>query len=158
MWLLLEVGLANGLAPCYADDHYPGHHTWNYLLAWRDCSESDRLRLRVHCEHLAKEAQAWLSGIKDDGVSGKLYLWHWIRVGVFKLFRDNRWLPQARSSHCKCWRAVKSRRMRLIDHIWWVPIRRYYLKQIMTKVSWAGASRNRWLLWIYSSCGWWCLP
>ncbi|MGF1478752.1 MAG: hypothetical protein ACFB4I_04605 [Cyanophyceae cyanobacterium] len=29
-------GLANGLAPCYADDHIIGHHTWNYLLAWRD--------------------------------------------------------------------------------------------------------------------------
>ena len=30
------VGLANGLAPCYADDHIIGHHTWSYLLAWRD--------------------------------------------------------------------------------------------------------------------------
>ncbi|MDV2996156.1 MAG: hypothetical protein N4J56_005810 [Chroococcidiopsis sp. SAG 2025] len=30
------VGLANGLAPCYSDDHIIGHHTWNYLLAWRD--------------------------------------------------------------------------------------------------------------------------
>ena len=30
------VGLQNGLAPCYADDHIVGHHTWNYLLAWRD--------------------------------------------------------------------------------------------------------------------------
>ncbi|MBF2021257.1 MAG: hypothetical protein IGR93_14420 [Hydrococcus sp. C42_A2020_068] len=29
-------GLKNGLAPCYADDHIIGHHTWNYLLAWRD--------------------------------------------------------------------------------------------------------------------------
>ncbi len=30
------VGLANNLNPCYADDHIIGHHTWNYLLAWRD--------------------------------------------------------------------------------------------------------------------------
>jgi hypothetical protein len=30
------VGLANGLTPCYSDDHIIGHHTWNYLLAWRD--------------------------------------------------------------------------------------------------------------------------
>jgi hypothetical protein len=30
------VGLANGLAPCYSDDHIIGHHTWNYLLAWKD--------------------------------------------------------------------------------------------------------------------------
>ena len=30
------VGLANNLAPCYADDHIIGHHTWSYLLAWRN--------------------------------------------------------------------------------------------------------------------------
>lgn len=29
-------GLAEGRAPCYADDHILGHHAWNYLLAWRD--------------------------------------------------------------------------------------------------------------------------
>jgi hypothetical protein len=29
-------GLRNGLGPCYADDHIIGHHTWNYLLAWRE--------------------------------------------------------------------------------------------------------------------------
>lgn len=29
-------GLADGLGPCYADDHILGHHAWNYLLAWRD--------------------------------------------------------------------------------------------------------------------------
>lgn len=29
-------GLARGLGACYADDHIVGHHTWNYLLAWRD--------------------------------------------------------------------------------------------------------------------------
>ena len=29
-------GMAKGLAPCYSDDHIIGHHTWNYLLAWRD--------------------------------------------------------------------------------------------------------------------------
>ncbi|MEL6494787.1 MAG: hypothetical protein AAFQ41_06645, partial [Cyanobacteria bacterium J06623_7] len=30
------AGLANGLGSCYADDRIVGHHTWNYLLAWRD--------------------------------------------------------------------------------------------------------------------------
>ncbi|NJN60314.1 MAG: hypothetical protein HC795_01135 [Coleofasciculaceae cyanobacterium RL_1_1] len=30
------IGLANGLAPCYSDDHIIGHHTWNYLLTWQD--------------------------------------------------------------------------------------------------------------------------
>jgi hypothetical protein len=29
-------GMAQGLAPCYGDDHIIGHHVWNYLLAWRD--------------------------------------------------------------------------------------------------------------------------
>jgi len=30
------AGLANGLGPCYSDDRIIGHHTWNYLLTWRD--------------------------------------------------------------------------------------------------------------------------
>ncbi|NER00936.1 MAG: hypothetical protein F6K30_30310, partial [Cyanothece sp. SIO2G6] len=29
-------GLAAQKEACYADDHIIGHHTWNYLLAWRD--------------------------------------------------------------------------------------------------------------------------
>lgn len=29
-------GLEAGLGACYADDHIVGHHTWNYLLTWRD--------------------------------------------------------------------------------------------------------------------------
>ncbi|HER26753.1 MAG TPA: hypothetical protein ENI69_06555 [Rhodospirillales bacterium] len=33
---LFLKGLENGKGPCYADDHIIGHHTWNYLLAWRD--------------------------------------------------------------------------------------------------------------------------
>jgi hypothetical protein len=33
---LFLQGLKTGLAPCYADDHIIGHHTWNYLLAWQD--------------------------------------------------------------------------------------------------------------------------
>ncbi len=30
------LGLTNGLGACYADDHVIGHHTWSYLLAWRN--------------------------------------------------------------------------------------------------------------------------
>lgn len=30
------IGLEQNLNSCYADDHIIGHHTWNYLLAWRD--------------------------------------------------------------------------------------------------------------------------
>jgi hypothetical protein len=29
-------GLQMGLGPSYADDHIIGHHTWNYLSAWRE--------------------------------------------------------------------------------------------------------------------------
>ena len=32
-------GVKADLAPCYADDHIIGHHTWNYFLAWRDFAE-----------------------------------------------------------------------------------------------------------------------
>lgn len=30
------IGLDRHRNPCYADDRIIGHHTWNYLLAWRD--------------------------------------------------------------------------------------------------------------------------
>ncbi len=33
---LFLKGLQGGLGACYADDHIIAHHTWNYLLAWRD--------------------------------------------------------------------------------------------------------------------------
>jgi len=32
-------GLSRGKGSSYADDHIIGHHTWNYLLAWRDFVE-----------------------------------------------------------------------------------------------------------------------
>ena len=85
------VGLANGLAPCYADDHIIGHHTWNYLLAWRDFVP-DRLppaRSRT-CRIWLKEAQILIDRHQDiDGVSTELYL-ALNKGGVFKLFRDNK--------------------------------------------------------------------
>jgi len=33
---LFLTSLRNGSTPCYSDDHIISHHTWNYLLAWRD--------------------------------------------------------------------------------------------------------------------------
>ena len=83
------VGLANGLAPCYADDHIIGHHTWNYLLAWRDFvpdrpSEAVRPTGRIWL----KEAKILIDRHQDDGVSTELYL-ALNKGGVFKLFRDN---------------------------------------------------------------------
>lgn len=55
---LFLKGLANGLAPCYADDHIIGHHTWNYFLAWRDFVDDrpDRFSRPL--------GQIWLKGAK----------------------------------------------------------------------------------------------
>lgn len=33
-------GLAAGVGACYDDDHLVGHHTWSYLLAWRDWTDA----------------------------------------------------------------------------------------------------------------------
>ncbi|MBE9125830.1 MULTISPECIES: hypothetical protein [unclassified Coleofasciculus] len=79
------VGLANGLAPCYADDHIIGHHTWNYLLTWRDFvpdrpAPTPRLTGRVWF----KEAQVLIDRRQDT----ELYL-ALNKGGVFKVFRGN---------------------------------------------------------------------
>lgn len=78
------TGLNHGLAPCYADDHIIGHHTWNYLLAWRDFvpdrpAPSPRPMGRL-----------WLrnAGILIDRRDNtELYL-ALNKGGVFKVFRD----------------------------------------------------------------------
>ncbi|WP_144863046.1 hypothetical protein [Hyella patelloides] len=79
-------GLANGLGACYSDDRIIGHHTWNYLLAWRDY-----IPARPPLKPLPKE-RFWLQegGIlidrRDDT---ELYL-ALNKGGVFKLFRDGK--------------------------------------------------------------------
>lgn len=79
------VGLANGLAPCYADDHIIGHHTWNYLLAWRDFAlDRPRSTPRPTGRVWFKEAQILI----DRRQNTELYL-ALNKGGVFKLFRDN---------------------------------------------------------------------
>ena len=80
------VGLANGLAPCYADDHIIGHHTWNYILAWRDFVQdrptpTPRRTGRVWLQ----EAQILIERRQDT----ELYL-ALNKGGVFKLFRGHR--------------------------------------------------------------------
>ena len=78
------AGLQAGLAPCYADDHIIGHHTWNYLLAWRDFVP-DRPALTPR-----PTGQVWLrsAGILiDRRHNTELYL-ALNKGGVFKLFRD----------------------------------------------------------------------
>ncbi|MEL6929100.1 MAG: hypothetical protein AAFO95_10725 [Cyanobacteria bacterium J06600_6] len=79
-------GLAKGLGSCYADDRIIGHHTWNYLLAWRDFVTprpplQPRTQGRIHLQQ---------GGILiDRRGTTELYL-ALNKGGVFKLFRDNR--------------------------------------------------------------------
>jgi hypothetical protein len=80
------AGMANGLAPCYSDDHIIGHHTWNYLLAWQEAvpvrpATSPRPQGRV-----------WLplAGILIDR-RGEEELYVAVnKGGVFKLFRGKK--------------------------------------------------------------------
>jgi hypothetical protein len=79
-------GLANDLGSCYADDRIIGHHTWNYLLAWRDFitvrpPPQPRTPGRIHLPE---------GGILIDRRDNtELYL-ALNKGGVFKLFRDNK--------------------------------------------------------------------
>lgn len=79
-------GLAKGLAPCYADDHIIGHHTWNYLLTWQDF-----VRERPPFKHRF-ESRFWLQegGILIDRRNNtELYL-ALNKGGAFKLFCDDK--------------------------------------------------------------------
>ncbi len=77
------MGLANGLGPCYADDHIIGHHTWNYLLAWRDfVKDRPALTPRPSGRIWLKEAQILVDRRRDT----ELYL-ALNKGGVFKIFR-----------------------------------------------------------------------
>ena len=79
-------GLAQGLAPCYADDHIIGHHTWNYLLAWRDfVPERPPLYPRNKERIWLKQAQILIDRREDV----TLYL-ALNKGGVFKLFRQGK--------------------------------------------------------------------
>ena len=77
------MAVRQGKVPCYEDDHLVGHHTWNYLLAWRDYVPDrpplhDRPSGRVHFR------QAGFLVDRRDGT--ELYL-SLTKGGVFKLFR-----------------------------------------------------------------------
>ena len=79
-------GLKNGLGACYADDRIIGHHTWNYLLAWRDFIPA-RPPLKP-----PSQGRFWLQegGILiDRRQNTELYL-ALNKGGVFKLFRDGK--------------------------------------------------------------------
>jgi hypothetical protein len=95
------VGLANGLAPCYSDDHIIGHHAWNYLLAWRDFVPQRPLpQPRPTGRIWLSEAKILIDRIPSTGAQPcypttpespmyELYL-ALNKGGTFKLFRDNR--------------------------------------------------------------------
>ncbi|MDH7499556.1 MAG: hypothetical protein QHH30_04140, partial [candidate division NC10 bacterium] len=77
------VGLANGLAPCFADDHIVGHHVWNYLLAWRDfVPDRPPVAPRPSGRVLLREAQILVDRRQDTELYVALN-----KGGVFKLFR-----------------------------------------------------------------------
>lgn len=79
-------GLEKGLAPCYADDHIIGHHTWNYLLAWRDFVRQRPPVLERSPERIwLKEAQILI----DRRENVELYI-ALNKGGVFKLFRNKK--------------------------------------------------------------------
>ncbi|RMF24084.1 MAG: hypothetical protein D6756_07570 [Cyanobacteria bacterium J083] len=80
------IGLQNGLAPCYADDHIIGHHTWNYLLAWRDFVPTrPPLKPRKQGRFHLKEAGIIIERRKET----ELYL-ALNKGGVFKLFNHGK--------------------------------------------------------------------
>ena len=80
------MGLKNGLAACYADDHIVGHHTWNYFLAWQDFVTERPAPVRRDVASIwLKEAQILIK--RRPGT--ELYV-SMNKGGVFKLFRDNK--------------------------------------------------------------------
>jgi hypothetical protein len=77
-------GLSRGLAPCYGDDHIIGHHTWNYLLAYRDFVEKRPATAK------RSTGRTWLKQaglLVDRRGDAELYI-ALNKGGVFKLFRD----------------------------------------------------------------------
>ncbi len=77
------TGLRAGLGPCYSDDHIIGHHSWNYLLAWRDAvpQRPDR--------NPRPQGRTWLRGANiliDRREDCELYI-ALNKGGVFKIFR-----------------------------------------------------------------------
>nr|ALS89940.1 prenyltransferase-like protein [uncultured bacterium] len=80
------AGLERGLAPCYADDHIIGHHTWSYLLAHQHfVAERPALTPRVSGRHYFRNAGIVIERRENT----ELYL-ALNKGGVFKLFRDGR--------------------------------------------------------------------
>jgi len=96
---LFLKSLINGLEPCYADDRIIGHHTWNYLLAWRDFIEERPPhfprplgRIWLPEAGLLVERRSTVLETETKGeveTTTELYL-ALNKGGVFKVFRDNK--------------------------------------------------------------------
>jgi len=79
-------GLASNLGACYADDRIVGHHTWNYLLAWKDFIPArPPLQLRTQGRFYLEQGGILI----DRRGSTELYL-ALNKGGVFKLFHDQK--------------------------------------------------------------------
>ncbi|WP_036485774.1 hypothetical protein [Myxosarcina sp. GI1] len=79
-------GLAKGLGACYSDDRIIGHHTWNYLLAWRDfITVRPDLKPRPQGRFYLPEAGLLI----DRRFDTELYL-ALNKGGTFKLFRNDK--------------------------------------------------------------------
>jgi hypothetical protein len=81
------LGFKNKLHANFDDDHIVGHHTWNYLLAWRDYKEE-----RPQNKWQLKEGRTWFPNAKlliERQGESILYI-ALNKGGVFKLFRKEK--------------------------------------------------------------------
>jgi hypothetical protein len=104
---LFLKGLQNDLAPCYADDHILGHHTWNYLLAWRDFVPTRPAALpRPHGQLWLKDAGILCDRRTQSSTSTELYL-ALNKGGVFKLFQNGKLIASDTQFSVQVWQGGK---------------------------------------------------
>ncbi len=106
-------GLANGLSPCYADDHIIGHHIWNYLLAWRDFIEArPKASPQNQGRMYFQDAQLLIEHRGETSLYMALN-----KGGVFKLFRQGKLVVSDTqfSVLCQTGKKVKNAVGHLID-------------------------------------------
>jgi len=141
------------MASLHLMTHIIGHHTWNYLLAWRDFVQTGLPpNYAPHWSHLAKSAQtSWLSGIRCLSVQRLL---SFEQGGVFKLFQDNQLVAS--------WLILTASIGRRSDQECGWPFDRCPIRVDINdmiyqrgQLGWAEAETDDSF---YSSCAWWCSP
>ena len=105
------LGIARGRLPCYEDDHLVGHHTWNYLMAWRDFVSLRPAPLPRKSGRILFSGAGILIDRRDDT---ELYL-ALNKGGVFKLFRDGALL--ASDTHLSVQVRIGSRSRNAVAHL-----------------------------------------